>query len=95
MMEDLCINLMKCWDIAVFFSAWPVIATVVIILKGQSEDGGHVGIWKALHYSLASYAGVSVQESNPTRYKWPKLIHRLIGILAWAFVTALFITTIT
>ena len=94
-MDDLWVCLGKCWIITVFFSAWPVVVAGAVRLLAQSGDGGRLGRREALYYSLATYAGVSVPESNPTRHKWLKLIHRLIGILAWAFVTALFITTIT
>jgi len=95
MMEDLWISLEKCWLFAAFFSLWPVVVAGAVKFVGQSGDGGRLGLLEALYYSLATYAGVSVPEPNPIRRKWPKLIHRLVGVLAWAFVTALFITTIT
>jgi len=93
--KELWINLRHCRVILILIFAWPFFVTVVVKLWGQSRNGECFGPLEALYYSLATYAGVGVPESNPTRHKWPKLIHRLIGILAWAFVTAFFVTTIT
>lgn len=95
MIEDLWANLTYRMVLTVFFLIlWPVGGAVVAHLWGRSKDGPRLRLCEALHYSLATYAGLSGQESNPARFKWLKLIHRLVGILAWAYITAVFIATI-
>ena len=95
MIEDLCGNLKATWMFASFFFAWPLFAIVPIIVWGQSSDRGHFRKKEALYYSLSTFTGLDASESNPTRFKWPKLIHHIVGVLAWAYITAIFITTIT
>ena len=96
MMEVLWANLTHHVGITVFLLIlWPLMGAIVTLLWGRLKDGIRFCLCGAFHYSLSTYFGVCVQDSNPTRFKWIKLIHRLVGIIAWAYITAVFITTIT
>lgn len=78
-----------------FFLCWPVVVALGIFIHGARKgDGGLSNLLDALYYSSTTYLGVGVPESNPTRFKWPKFFHRLVGIFACAYITAVFIITI-
>lgn len=97
MIEDLWRNLTHNIWITIFFLVfWPLLAALVIGLFGKSKDGARFRPCKALYCSIASYAGISQEELKPATMlsKWLILIHRLIGILAWAYIIAIFIATI-
>ena len=95
-MEQLIHNLFyHLWLTIFFLLGWPITVTVVVRIWGLKKDNVQFNFLGALYYSVATYFGMSDQEENPERYKWLKLIHRFIGILAWAYITAIFITTIT
>ena len=79
--------------LTIVFFGWPVaIAGVAAIWRrGHNMSFNFLG---ALYYSVATYFGIDAQEAHPERFKWLKLIHRFVGILAWAYITAVFIATI-
>jgi hypothetical protein len=95
MMEDLWANLTYHVCMTIFFLGWPVVGAVVIQSWQKSKGGDHFCLCEALYYSLATYFGMDCRESNPPVTNWAKLIHRFVGLLAWAYITAVFITTIT
>jgi len=94
-MEDLWANLTYHVFMTIFFLSWPFVGAVVIQSWQKTRDGEHFCLCEALYYSLATYIGIGDKESKPTTLKWAKLIHRFVGLLAWAYITAVFITTIT
>lgn len=87
-------NLMYRLLLTIVFFSWPVAAAMVARIWGRQEQNVPFNFWGALYYSVATYFGIDAQEAHPERFKWPKLIHRLMGILAWAYITAVFIITI-
>ena len=95
MIEDLVSNLTYHFCMTIFFFGWPVAGAVATLLWGRSRDSARCSLGEALYYSVATYFRVGDEESNLTRFKWAKLIHRLVGIIAWAYITAVFIITIT
>jgi len=80
--------------LTIIFFAWPVAAALIVRKLGRQEKNVPLNFWRALYYSVATYFGIDAQEAHPERFKWPKLIHRLVGILACAYITAIFIITI-
>ncbi|OHB73904.1 MAG: hypothetical protein A2Z25_10155 [Planctomycetes bacterium RBG_16_55_9] len=93
-MEALIRNLTYRLLLTIIFFGWPVAAAVVVRVWGRQELNSPFSFWGALYYSLATYFGIGAQEPYPERFKWPKLIHRIVGTFAWAYITAVFIITI-
>ena len=67
---------------------------VTFILGALKGDRGLSNLSEAFYYSLATYSGVGDPKSNPTRFKWTIFFHRLVGVFACAYITAVFIITI-
>lgn len=80
--------------LTIVFFGWPIAAAVVAKICAWLRRDMRVDFRGALYYSVATYFGIDAQEAHPERFKWLKLIHRLVGILAWAYITAVFIATI-
>jgi len=98
MIEDLWTNLTYHVWMTIFFLGWPfvtAVGAVVIQSWQQSRDSEPLGLCEAVYYSWATYIGMVNEESKPKNLVLAKLIHRFVGLLAWAYITAIFITTIT
>jgi len=77
------------------FFGWPFLVSFVIFIIGMPKGKrGLSDMMEALYYSWATYFGVGDTKSNPTRFKWLKFFHRLIGVFGTAYITAVFIVTI-
>jgi len=87
-------NLIYRAGLTIIFLGWPVAASMVVAIWRRQRHNMPFNFLEALYYSVATYFGIDAQEAHPERFKWLKLIHRLVGILAWAYITAVFIATI-
>lgn len=77
------------------FFGWPFLVALVIFIIGMLKGERELSkLSEALYYSWATYFGMGDTKSNPTRFKWPKFFHRLIGVFGTAYITAVFIVTI-
>ncbi len=81
--------------LTLFFFGWPFLVALGIFIIGKPKGERVLSkLSEALYYSWATYFGVGDTKSNPTRFKWPKFFHRLIGVFGTAYITAVFIVTI-
>ena len=109
-MEDLIQNIDNTQSVGCFFLIWPCLIAVFITPRFWSGSSSHsscwlvafwnvshrliIAFWDALYHSVATYLGATVKDSDPASFKRWKLIHRFVGILAVAYVTALFIISV-
>jgi hypothetical protein len=97
MMKDLWDNVTCHLVLTIVLLGWPLAASILTQAYKRVSNVAGQGWCDALYYSMATYVGVSNEEprsGESTWLRWPRLIHRVTGILAWAYITAIFITTI-
>jgi hypothetical protein len=82
-------NLGQTWVFVMIFLMWPIAFGLGALALDTSSDG--LGWGEAVRRSVSLYLGFG-KDDVP---RCPLIIHRTMGALAWAYVVALFIASIS
>jgi hypothetical protein len=78
------------WVFALIFVMWPLVFGLGASALSTSSNGKRLSLSQAIRRSVSSYLGFDKEAVPPGQM----VLHRIVGALAWAYVVAIFISSI-
>jgi len=89
-LQHVCYNIRITWVFALFFVMWPLVFGLGASTLSTSSNGKRFGLGEAIRRSVFLYLGFDKEAT----YSAQIVLHRIVGALAWAYVVAIFISSV-